>query len=380
MLSYTNVTLSENAPRVAPGESVETVITVKNDSNIVDVYSVEVAGLPNGWHRLSVSTISLFPGDQGSCTLTMAPPMDSSAAAQSYPFSVNVVSRKDPTQAAKVDGMLDVLAFESFDVALSPESIKGPRGRFSLDISNHGNSALKFDVDASDQKKQFMYSLDPAHPRVEAGQRATVNLLVESRSRPLRKPLPPAQFQVSVAPERDGAAPKILAGMLEITPRLPKWALPVGIGVLAILILAVAAVVFFFNTRQSWDIDTPVGFMDRRFSETIPTYHPIAFDLPDPAPAVLHVNAEWQIGGPASMRLVVRNADGRCQRAEEHSDSQAVDFSITPDPANWQDPCQHLAYLDGLETLDGWVVVIENATEFQAIEVNVQIGFGEPAP
>jgi hypothetical protein len=379
MSDYIKVTLAPGAAQVDPGESVEAAIAVRNASNIVDVFSIEVTGLPEGWPRLSVATVSLFPGDQASCTLTVSPPRESGAKAQTYPFTVRVVSRKDPTQATSVEGTLDVRPYHAFEASLSPAALTGARGAFSLKIANSGNAEAKFDLEASDQKKQFIYSFDPAHPKVEAGRQADVRVMVEARERPLRTPAPPAQFQVQVALEQSDAAPQAVAGVFTATPRLPKWAVPSALGALLVLVVALAVFVFV-QTRQDWDVDRSYPFMDKQVSATVPSYIAVDFDMPTPQPATVDINAVWRTGGPDSMSIVLVNPETRCLWAEERPDGDSAEFNLDPSNPRWEDPCTDMDYVDLGQWAGQWVVIMENYTDFQARDVRVQLAFDQQPP
>jgi hypothetical protein len=137
--------------------------------------------------------------------------------------------------------------------------------------------------------------------------------------------------------------------------------------------IAVAVALVVLLTQPSWDVEDTLALMDRRVSETIPMHHVVQFDLPADAPATIEVSTEWRTGGPESLRIVLLSDDGRCQRATERSDSDPVVFNLAPGPSNWQEPCTHLSYIN--PPVEGWGLVIENTTEFQARDVKTHVAF-----
>ena len=67
-------------------------VNVRNSSKTVDVLSIEVQGLDPSWFDLSVGSASLFPEDHFESTLSLTPPRQSDAMAQTYPFSIVVIN------------------------------------------------------------------------------------------------------------------------------------------------------------------------------------------------------------------------------------------------------------------------------------------------
>ena len=101
MADIIGVTITQENVQVIPGESATIGITVRNDSNVVDVLYIEVEGLDPSWYQLSVVQSSLFPGDQASGTLMLTPPKTSDAVSRNYPFTVKTTSQKDSTQSTR---------------------------------------------------------------------------------------------------------------------------------------------------------------------------------------------------------------------------------------------------------------------------------------
>ena len=74
MSNSIEVTITPDDLRAQPGAEVEAVIEVTNAGRILDFYSIEITGVPDGWWHLSESELSIFPGD----TQSAGPPWCSS--------------------------------------------------------------------------------------------------------------------------------------------------------------------------------------------------------------------------------------------------------------------------------------------------------------
>jgi hypothetical protein len=101
------VALSPAQIDVSPGSPpVDMALSVRNNTQSVDQYGIEIEGLEPGWYSLDVQSLSLFPGDSYDGKLTVRIPPESTPIAGSYPFSVTVRSRSNP----QVSGVARALA------------------------------------------------------------------------------------------------------------------------------------------------------------------------------------------------------------------------------------------------------------------------------
>ncbi len=77
------VKLSTEHVVINPGEKAEVTAEVRNAGDVVEVFSVAVEGIESDWYSLSVTSISLFPGDKEAIRLSLAPPLSRSLGHQS---------------------------------------------------------------------------------------------------------------------------------------------------------------------------------------------------------------------------------------------------------------------------------------------------------
>ena len=236
-----DVSLAPQRLQVAPGETAETMATVKNAGDVVEVYSVVVEGIDPEWCTLSKTSFQLFPGDQEQVRLTIQPPRTSAGKAGAYDVAVKVVSSRDPTVETTVPLPLEVGRFLQFDLDLVPRRAKGRTGSYRVRITNSGNVAASYTLIGKDPEDACHFDFKPQSLKVEAGTTAEVPLIVDPLKKPfaLRSRTHPFKITVTSHASESGET-KSVEGELECTPRLPKWAL--GLASLA-LVAVIAAVV-----------------------------------------------------------------------------------------------------------------------------------------
>ena len=255
MADFTQISVSEDQLQAEPGSDVSTTISIRNSGNVVDVFTIEIAGLDESWVDLSVSSVSLFPGDQSTSELKITVPRDGTALAQKYPFTVKVASRKDPAQTVDVECTLDVGAYYEFQATMDPPQATGGSGKYSVLLSNTSNAELSVTLEGNDPQGNSSFTFSQRTARIAPGGTQTVTVTVVANNRPLRGRPHSRGFSVQASPSQGTAAPVTITGRLEVPPRLPRWAIPAGIGAFVGLVALIALVVIL---TRGGDIPVPV--------------------------------------------------------------------------------------------------------------------------
>src|SRR5207302_5886112 len=126
MADSIRVTLTPDRMTVQPdSEPLESMITIQNAGATVDQYAVELDQLPTTWYTLSNTSVALFPQDKEEAKLLIHPTKGGGTKAGTYPFTVTVLSRADPTQTTRAEGTLLIGAVAAFDMAMSPTKVTG---------------------------------------------------------------------------------------------------------------------------------------------------------------------------------------------------------------------------------------------------------------
>lgn len=241
MSNTIDVALSPDKLQVAPGGSAATTATIKNAGDVVEAYSIEVEGIDRQWCSLSVSSVSLFPGDHEQVQLTVRPPKESASRAGAYDVALKVTSNRDPTLTATAHVAVQVGRVLSFNVDLLPKKARGGKGSYKVVIANHGNVPTTYTLVGQDPEGVCRFDFRQSAVTVEPGATAEVPVVVSPKKRPFTGKAKTYGFTLTVTSHASEAGEtKTVQGQLECTPRMPTWALAAAA---AVLVLAVVAVV-----------------------------------------------------------------------------------------------------------------------------------------
>jgi len=239
------LSLSSTKLEVAPGESVEATIIIRNQSQIVDQFGIRIQGLEPNWWTLSPSSVSLFPGDQGEAKLTIHPPKEAEAKAGSYSFQVRAVSQANPEEMSEEEAYLMLRGFLVWDVEMSPTKATGRSGTYRLTASNSGNTDITLTFQGKDPEESLDYTFSHDKVIVPAGESALITLKVRPKKGERGKLY---SFQVLVKSPGAKVPPKetkTINGQLKYRRGWPwKWML-LGLA-------TVAVVIIFLSISQPW--------------------------------------------------------------------------------------------------------------------------------
>src|SRR5438309_8305392 len=82
------VTVEPSVLAIEPGDEATCDVHVRNRSNIVDQYDIQVSGEPSRWAFAEPSMLSLFPDAEGVAKLRFRPQRSTEPAAGRKPFSI----------------------------------------------------------------------------------------------------------------------------------------------------------------------------------------------------------------------------------------------------------------------------------------------------
>ncbi len=236
-----NVTLSPDRLQVAPGQSATTTATLKNAGDVVEAYSIAVEGIDPQWCALSVSSVSLFPGDQQQVRLTIQLPKVSASRAGTYNVVIKVASKRDPTLETTAQLGMEVGRFLLFDLALSPKKARGRKGFYKVIIANHGNVPTTYTLVGQDPEDMCRFDFKQSAVTVEPGATAEVPIVVDPKKKPFTGKAKAYNFTLTVSSHASEAGEsKSVQGQLDCRPLLPTWALAVAaLAVVAIVVVVV---------------------------------------------------------------------------------------------------------------------------------------------
>ena len=235
------VTVTPTTVTVAPGSQAAAEVRVRNKSNIVDQYEIQVTGEPAAWTVAEPSTLSLFPDKEGVATVRFRPPRSTDVSAGRKPFAIKVQSKASPEISGRQEGVIDVAAIQEAGLSITPHTARGGESAsYRLLLQNKGNAPLQVTLDASDPDELLTFEFDRPALTLGRGEAANVQLLVRPRATFYDGPPQPHGFKVQLS--SDGVAPVSADATLlqEAIPRpvRKKFPLiPVLVGVLALGLL-----------------------------------------------------------------------------------------------------------------------------------------------
>ncbi len=228
---------------IEPGQGVETTISIQNLGVAVGIFAIEVDGLDPTWYRLSSNNVSLFPGDQTTATLTVAPPRLGTSLAKTYDFLCKVSSQKDDDEEQSIQLSLVVRPFYEFLIDYSPQRARGARVTHNLSIKNSGNSDLGLELSGKDADGLCQFSFEPEAPVVAANTTLDVPVVVRGK-RPLRGAPVQYQYEVTATPADGVAEASSRPGFLEVPARIPVWVFRAA--TLAVVAGAIGIAIWYF--------------------------------------------------------------------------------------------------------------------------------------
>ena len=236
--------LVELEPRrlpAVPGAPATIQVRVRNNGTVVDQFDLSVLGDTQGWATIEPSTLSLFPGAEGSAVVTFTPPRTPQVPAGPMPFGLRVQSKEDPAGSVVDEGTVDIEPFSDAFVELVPRTSRGSSGAtHDLAVDNRGNTILQAAISAIDPDRLLDFELRPPALSAPPGTASFAKVGVKPKKRFWRGASVTRPFQVQV--ELPGGEPLVVDGSLLQTPILPPWTLR---ALMAAALLLIAAVVMW---------------------------------------------------------------------------------------------------------------------------------------
>ncbi|TXS42907.1 COG1470 family protein [Streptomyces sp. OR43] len=229
---------------VSPGAEATTTLTVRNDGDIVEAYTLEVVGDCAAWTTVEPARVSLYPGTSETVTVRLAPPRSHEVTAGEVPLGVRVLPAEHPESVAVPEATVVVEPFSELRARLEPGRRRGWLGaRFRASVQNRGNAPVDVVLTGKQEGEELRLAFTPERLSLKPGESAESGLRVRARKliwfgAPTTWP-----FEVRVA-ESEGAEaeadrpgrPEPLPGEFAQLPLLPKWLLIVLAALLALLV------------------------------------------------------------------------------------------------------------------------------------------------
>ncbi|MFD4242268.1 hydrolytic protein [Streptomyces sp. NPDC058525] len=243
------------AVSVMPGGTASTSLTVRNDSDIVEAYRLEVVGDCAAWTTVEPERLSLYPGTSETVTIRLDPPRSSQVRAGDMPLAVGVLPTEQPESVRVPETTVHIEEFRELRAESAPKRRRGwLRGRYRLAVRNEGNAPVRLGFTPAQPGEELKFDFAPAALKLEPGESAEVVLKVRAGT-PVWFGAPvawPFTVEVAEAAEGDGEAaadraeraeraePDPVRAPLEVEfvqiPIFPTWLLALLAALLALLL------------------------------------------------------------------------------------------------------------------------------------------------
>lgn len=158
---------------VAPGNSGQAVVTLRNSGQTVDQFTITVDGLDPQWYSLPVSSVALFPNDEDNLKVILQPPAVASSG--SHQFSLKVASQENPAEPVTVNLSLRVEAAATVELQLLQISA-GRKPHYHLVAVNPGTGEVALELKATSPDHRLRLSMKPQSLKVPGGGRAEAEI------------------------------------------------------------------------------------------------------------------------------------------------------------------------------------------------------------
>jgi hypothetical protein len=237
------VTVAPERADAAPGDNLQFDVTVRNASDIVEHYAVEMLGLPDGATvRAEPDVAKLRPAETGTLTVRVGLPVQPPAPAGTYVVGALVRSKYRHDVSRCVEVPVELAGVEQITVRTTPEVVTGGRGgQYVVEVANGGNAPVRLQLTATDPERRVHTAFQPSWVDLPPGASAQALLTVSA-------PLPwnkekQRQLTVTATPDLPGAPPATGTATFVQKPRLAsKFAKVAGIGAGVVVLAAAIAV------------------------------------------------------------------------------------------------------------------------------------------
>ncbi|NDZ66849.1 hydrolytic protein [Streptomyces cyaneofuscatus] len=166
---------------VSPGGTATTTLTVRNDGDIVEAYTLEVVGDCAAWSTVEPARVSLYPGTSETVTLTFAPPRSHEVKAGETPLAVRVLPAEHPESVVVPEGTVTVEPFHELRTELEPRRRRGWLGaRFRTAVQNKGNTPVDVAFIGKQAGEELRLGFTPGQKQLEPGESAEIRLKVRA--------------------------------------------------------------------------------------------------------------------------------------------------------------------------------------------------------
>lgn len=240
--------LAENKLEVHPGGGVSATLVVRNTGAVVNDYRFEVLGPSAPWAEVEPAVLPLFPGQDGTVTVSWRPPRTPDAPAGKMPFGVRVIPGQQPEDSVVEEGILRVAPFFAMGVGLVPVTSRGRFfGAHRIMLENQSNADAAVALAATDPDALLRFHMRPTAFLLKVGASRTIRMRVHPRRHKVKGHPEHRAFQLFASLQ--GQDPIRSDGVYQQRALIAGWQFKVA--VLALLLLLAAILIPQFRQGQA---------------------------------------------------------------------------------------------------------------------------------
>lgn len=230
--------LERSSIEVHPGGGASVPLTVRNTGAVVNEYRFEVLGPSAQWAEVEPATLPLFPGQDGTVTVSWRPPRTPEAAAGRTPFGVRVIPGQQPEESVVEEGVIKIAPFYAMAVGLVPVTSRGRFfGAHRIMLENQSNANAAVALAATDPDALLRFRMRPTAFRLDVGGSRAIRMRVRPRRHKIKGHPEHRNFQVFASLQ--GQDPTRTDGVYQQRALIAGWQFKVALLALLILLAAI---------------------------------------------------------------------------------------------------------------------------------------------
>jgi uncharacterized membrane protein len=240
-------------------------VQIKNLSQIVDKFTIEIEGLDENWYKRSASSIALMPQASDQVQIMFQPQKKKGVRSGQYVFGVTVRSQSNAGESTTVLGQLDINPETEFKVKIHPFRATAVRKfTYQVNLSNTGVSDADISLEASDLDEGCKFLFKPAKLRLRAWNAIDIPLVIRPKKGKLIGAIKRYDITVTATPET--GIPQTATCEFNHSPLLKSWK-PIWRTVKILIVLAIVGVAIYYilSLGGGWDAfrESPRAWFDQ---------------------------------------------------------------------------------------------------------------------
>jgi beta-lactam-binding protein with PASTA domain len=219
---------------LVPGTQASLLVTVRNQSGIVDNYDLEVRGMPEDWWTLTPPTVYLVPygapggSYEGEATLRLHPPRSPEAEARAWSIEIVARSRARGEDAGAATATITLEPYTEIESELRPQIASGRRGaEFAIAVRNVANAPAEILVSALDTEDECRFDFDKPQLSTAPGRRDGSPFRVRPPKQMIFGRTKERRFSVTAQAVGSEVAARPQSGVYKQRPWIPAWVIPI---------------------------------------------------------------------------------------------------------------------------------------------------------